>query len=353
MSAFVRNVWYVAAWAEEVGRGLFARRLLDTPVVMFRRQDGSAVALHDRCPHRFAHLHSGRLVGDAVECGYHGLRFDGSGACVRSPYSDRIPPNAQVTAFPLAERHAALWIWMGDPGLADPALIPDHGHLTDPRYGQVRGCDGFGADYQLCVDNLMELTHLYFLHPSSIGGGRGEDPGPLAGETYSVRQVSDDHIVTTTLTPNNPRSTVIHDGVGPEHPLIDRWNDTHWHCPSNMRFDICATPAGGPREVAPYMVQSHLITPETESSGHYFWAASRTFDLGEEADRRYAKFFGDIFRAEDRPMMEDIQKVMGGEEFWSLRPVILPRDGGAVLARRLVAKKLAREARTTGTMAAE
>lgn len=342
MSDFLLNAWYVAAWSGEVGRSLLGRRLLDTPVVLYRTEAGEVVALHDRCPHRFAYLSTGKLVGDAVECAYHGLRFDGSGACVRSPYTDRIPPNARVRRFPVVERHGTIWIWFGGEAGADEALIPDHGHLVDERYGQVRGHDMFGASYLLGVDNLMELTHLYFLHTSTIGGGR-PDGSPPAGETFTVEQRGERAIRTRTFTPAHPRLTVLGDGVEEGVERIDRWNDLDWQAPSAMRFNLCSTPAGGPQEVAPYMVQSHFITPETGKSSHYFWAASRTFDLGPEADARLTEFFGSIFRSEDRPMIEDIAAQMGDADLFDLKPVILPRDGGAILARQMIARLIEQE----------
>ncbi len=351
MTQFLRNAWYVAAWSGEVERLLLARRLLDTPVVLYRTEDGRPVALHDRCPHRFAYLSKGKLVGDAVECGYHGLRFDGAGACVRSPYTDRPPPNARVTSFPIVERHGAVWIWPGDPQRADEGLIPDHSHLVNPKYGQALGHDMFGGHYLLGVDNLMELTHLYFLHTSTIGGGR-EDGTPPDGETYTVEQIGQ-RIRSRTFTPGHRRTGVISDGVDADAELIDRWNDVWWDAPSGMRFDICSTPAGGPRDVEPYMVQSHFITPQTASSSHYFWAASRTFDLGAEADARYTQFFGNIFRTEDRPMIEDIQAQMGGEDLLDLKPVILPRDKGHLLARQIVARLVDEELRQALAPAAE
>jgi vanillate O-demethylase monooxygenase subunit len=349
---FLKNAWYVAAWSEEVSRALLARRLLDIPVVLYRTEDGAPVALHDRCPHRFAYLHTGKLVGDAVECGYHGLRFDRSGACVRSPYTDRPPPNANVESFPVVERHGAIWFWPGERAAVDEALIPEHPHLVDPQYGQAKGHDMFAGNYLLGVDNLMELTHLFFLHTSTIGAGR-EDGRPPGGETYEVEMIGETALRSRTFTPGHPRTTAISDGVDDKAELIDRWNEIRWDAPSNMRFDICSTPAGGPREAPPYMVQSHFITPETGRSSHYFWAASRTFDLGPEADARYVEFFGNIFRTEDRPMLEDIQAQMGKEDLFDLKPVILPRDKGAVLARQTVARLIQREQASSPRQAAE
>jgi len=128
---FLWNAWHVGAMSSEVDtEGLFARRLLDVPVLFYRQQSsGIPVAMLDRCPHRFAYLSKGRRVGDEVQCLYHGLRFAADGRCTRSPYQDAPPAGAQVQTFPVIERHKMLWIWMGDATLADPATIPDHSHM--------------------------------------------------------------------------------------------------------------------------------------------------------------------------------------------------------------------------------
>ena len=69
-------------------------------------------------------LSLGRLEGDTLRCGYHGLRFDARGRCVEIPGQTQIPPDAAIRAYPLVERFNWVWIWMGDPKRADPALIP-------------------------------------------------------------------------------------------------------------------------------------------------------------------------------------------------------------------------------------
>jgi phenylpropionate dioxygenase-like ring-hydroxylating dioxygenase large terminal subunit len=101
-----------------------ARTLLDLPVVMFRNAEGTASALLDRCPHRFAPLSSGTITDGALVCPYHGLGFAGTGRCVLNPHGP-ITSSMSARAFPLVETYRALWIWMGDPAQADPAMIPD------------------------------------------------------------------------------------------------------------------------------------------------------------------------------------------------------------------------------------
>jgi phenylpropionate dioxygenase-like ring-hydroxylating dioxygenase large terminal subunit len=88
MSEFLWNAWYVAALSSEVGpAALFARRLLDKPVLLYRtEQDGTPVAMLDRCLHRFSYLSKGRRRGDEIECLYPGLRFAHDGRCTRRPF---------------------------------------------------------------------------------------------------------------------------------------------------------------------------------------------------------------------------------------------------------------------------
>ncbi len=117
------NAWLVAAQSDELTDRLLSRRLLDVSVVLFRGVDGTAAALKDRCPHLEAPLSTGSIVGDVLVCAYHGMRVNRNGACVDARMNDEARAAARVRAFPLVERDGSLWIWMGDPALADPAMI--------------------------------------------------------------------------------------------------------------------------------------------------------------------------------------------------------------------------------------
>src|SRR5207302_146543 len=110
---WMRNCWQVIAFSSEIKHVPLARTVLDEQVVLFRTSSGEAVALADRCPHRFAPLSIGRVVGDTIQCGYHGLCFDRDGVCVRVPGQDSVPARARVQKYPLVERHTFAWIWMG------------------------------------------------------------------------------------------------------------------------------------------------------------------------------------------------------------------------------------------------
>jgi len=136
---FLKNAWYVAALSPEVGREPKAVRLLGEAVVLYRTQDGAAVALEDACPHRKLPLSMGRIKGDAIECGYHGLTFDCSGACIDAATQARIPPFAKVRSYPVQDKYGLLWIWMGDPAhtVANPVFeMANHGQ---PGWGLTKG----------------------------------------------------------------------------------------------------------------------------------------------------------------------------------------------------------------------
>lgn len=168
---FIRNAWYVAAWADEVSDTPLARRILNEPVVLFRDRAGKAAALLDMCCHRGAPLSIGKVTDLGIECGYHGLTFDGSGACVRIPGQDRIPERARVRRFPLMEQDGFLWIWMGETDRADPSAIVRYPwHNDTAHWPHKHTMYHIQAAAMLVVDNLMDLTHLGYVHGSTIGG---------------------------------------------------------------------------------------------------------------------------------------------------------------------------------------
>jgi phenylpropionate dioxygenase-like ring-hydroxylating dioxygenase large terminal subunit len=139
--SFLRNAWYVAAWSSEIESDkLLARRFLNEPVILFREANGAYRALADRCPHRQAPLHMGRFDGTTIQCGYHGLGFDGTGQCVHNPQG-AIPRAARVPSYPLVEHHSMLWIWMGEEELAQTTLLPDIDNTGV-------GCSGWATEFQ-------------------------------------------------------------------------------------------------------------------------------------------------------------------------------------------------------------
>lgn len=169
MTPLLRNAWCVAALADEVTRQPLARRLLDIPVMLYRQQDGTAVALDGRCAHRSFALSRGQIVGDTVVCGYHGACYAADGRCQSVPSQTQVPPGAVVRNLPLLEASVLVWIWPGDPALADPALLPHQPWMRDPAWVASSERLHLNANHVRLHENLLDLSHLSFLHANSVG----------------------------------------------------------------------------------------------------------------------------------------------------------------------------------------
>ncbi|HTR63709.1 MAG TPA: Rieske 2Fe-2S domain-containing protein, partial [Candidatus Binataceae bacterium] len=167
---FVRNCWYMAGWSRDFPRDRpTPATILDEAIVIYRTGTGTPVAMQDRCCHRFAPLSMGRIEGDAVRCMYHGFKFAPSGKCIEIPGQSKIPPQACVRTYPIVDRHSGAWVWMGDPALADEALIPNFVGIDDPAWAMKPGRMDYNANYILINDNLLDLSHIPFLHCRSLG----------------------------------------------------------------------------------------------------------------------------------------------------------------------------------------
>jgi len=339
--AYLRNVWYVAAWGKEIEEGgTLGRTILDEPIVFYRKSNGEVAAIGDRCPHRFAPLHMGKLVDDCVQCPYHGLRFDEHGKCVHNPHGDgSIPRAAQVKAYPVCERHLAVWIWMGDAALADPALIPDYSFLSAAKpTARNIGYLPTRANYELLSDNIMDLSHTDFLHPDTLGGGA------ISRTKATVTELGDGRIRILWEAKNEvaPPAFAAHlpDPAAP----ADLWTDVIWSAPAQMHLSTGVVPAGQASAQSLGSSNLHMMTPETETSTHYFFANTRDF-LTDDGDfnAMLDRVLIGAFSGEDKPMVEGQQRLMGSEEFWSLKPVLLSGDAGAVRVRRALQEMIKAE----------
>lgn len=274
---FLKNAWYVAANDHEIGRQPLGRIFLNEPVVMYRKEDGTLVALEDRCMHRHLPLSMGKLVGDRLQCHYHGLQYDSTGKCVRIPGQDMVPPTAKVRSYPVVERYHWVWIWMGDPALADPAKIVDYHWLDDDNWGARSSYLHVKSNWQLIVDNLLDLTHLAFVHETTIGNSALVD-----NASVKVTRGPQEVLVTRWII-NSPAPPTFVKAGGFTEP-VDRWQIIDWRPPAFLRLDVGATPTGtgapdGKRVGGIEMRNLNAITPETESTSHYFWGQAHSWDV--------------------------------------------------------------------------
>jgi len=335
---FLRNSWYVAGWGETLTRGPTRIKVLGEGVALYRMESGEAVALGDRCPHRSASLGDGKVIDDALQCPYHGLRFDASGACVHNPHGNgAIPPRAHVKKYPLVERHHALWIWMGESQKADPNLIPDFSIFDGATFVSSRGYLRVQANYELINDNLLDLSHAAFIHPFLTNEGyasRSRTDVKQEGSTVWSYLWNDNEALT-------PLFRLVWDGEG---DVCDMRAHMRWNAPSALLLDVGVTYVGSAPEAGPALPSAHLLTPETESSTHYFWMVGRNRrrDDAELGNMIHAGIER-AFTTEDEPMIARISENMDGAEFWSLRPAILPGDSAALKARRVLSDLIAGE----------
>lgn len=328
---FLENIWYMAAWSHEVGEGLLRRRLLGEPVLLLRKEDGSPAAMIDRCPHRYAPLSAGVREGDTVVCPYHGLTFDTSGTCVRNPFSDQIPKTAKVHVFPVSERDGIVWFWPGNPEQADPASIPDFSMIVKDGDMPITGLMPMNANYEYGTDNLMDLSHIEFVHKGTFAG-RGVI---FAGE-HEVK-VEAGRLHSNWWMPKIPAPAHTFGIYDPEM-ITDHWLDMRWDPPASMYLQVGACPEGGNRSEGVIAHQAHILTPETVEKTHYFWATTRQGPPSEQGDAMIAGLMGQAFGEEDKPIIEAAYANLDGADFWDRKPVSLGIDTGGTRARRMIQK---------------
>jgi vanillate O-demethylase monooxygenase subunit len=334
MTSYLRNAWYAAAWSQEVGRQLLRRVIMDEAIVFFRKEDGTAVALSNRCAHRFGPLHLGKLEADTVSCPYHGLRYDASGRCVFNPNGNQlVPSGARLRTFSLVERYGILWIWPGDPARANADHIPELSYLEDStRYARVQGFMEVRANYRYIIDNLVDGAHVATVHHDT-----------LASEAFTRAKaevhVQGDTIWSKLLCPPAKPGPIwemmwkVSRGADPGP--MDHWANSGWSPGAVIRQETGITPVGQPRSQGLATLNCHLLTPETEQTTHYFWAICRDFLLDDTQLSKNMKIGAEYaFVEQDERMLSAIQETVGNRDFWELKPCLLPDDVGAVRIRR-------------------
>lgn len=334
---FLRNAWYAAGWDEALGSAPLALKVLGEPVVIYRDSSGAPTALADTCPHRFAPLSLGRVDGDTIRCPYHGLEYDKTGACIRNPHgAGAITSALKVRRYPTVVQDGLIWIWMGEEGLATAVRPPKYDFLTGPGVKVIRGYLSVSANYQLVMDNLLDLSHAEFLHPFIA------PPGTASSIKY--RSAEEGERVSAFHSMPGQSNTPLFRLVLPEVDQINGRAHMHWEAPANMYLDTGVIPLDGGPEDGAAMPQVHLLTPETETSTHYFWAVSRDRAIDDlQLDEMLRAGISNAFENEDEPMIRAVQERMQGRALLDMNPALLPMDAAAIRARRILEKKIASE----------
>lgn len=273
VATFLKNYWYVAALTSEVGDTPLARTIAGEKIVLYRDTKGEIVALEDRCAHRQAPLSLGEVLGDNIQCGYHGLTFDRGGECVRVPSQKMIPPGTCVRPFPAAEKQGFVHLWMGDRKPTKDETPFDYPFAAteglNARYAALTG----KFDYRLLIDNLMDLTHLGFTHKNTIGTGGVADSGKAKTERKGDR-------VFVTREMENIAPAPTHVEVTGYSGNVDRWQIIEYIPPCYISLQIGNAKHGtggfnaDPKDKLINRRTLHIATPETKNTTHYFWVST-------------------------------------------------------------------------------
>lgn len=337
---FIRNCWYVGAWDWEVRReALFRRTLLNENIVFYRDRRGAPHALVDRCSHRHAPLSEGRLVGDEVECPYHGIRFDGTGACTHVPSQKTPPPDASVRSYPVVERHHFIWIWMGDPARADPDLIEDFHWLEDPGWRFRGDILHFENPYILNVENLLDLAHLTFVHKSSLGTEK-------VASTRLKTEREGNRVRVSRLIEDSPAPPLFQK-AGQFAGNVDRWQIVEFAPPAFLKLTIGAADAGtggydSTRGKRIGLRNLNAITPETDRTTHYFRSICHDFLLDDTSISDMLFHGGREAMAEDQFILKATRDNM--ETFDDGTPYVdFNQDAGGIAAKNIIEALIAAE----------
>ncbi len=338
-TAFVRSSWYVAASLDEVSGKLLARTILNEPIVIFRTLNGDIGALEDRCCHRGAPLSLGEAVGDGIRCGYHGMEFGTSGICSFVPGQPNIPSRARVRSYPVAVKGDYVWIWMGDPATADPCSIIDYPVDDKVNWPRIHDMLHLKASYVMVLENLMDLSHLSYLHKNSIGSS-SEDS---ANANMDVSRTPDGmRFLRIMRDADAPATWQKRYKIGAK---VDRWSDFEYVAPCFIKQYSGGVRAGeydqGVRDGGHQVRTLHAITPETETSCFYFFNKADGYAKYEPADlvRTWASTT-DVFK-EDAFMLEQQQLRLKGYDTSKL--VNIKSDVARVQMIRALQERIRRE----------
>lgn len=338
MTTWQTNAWYVAGWDAEIDSAPLARTICGVPMVFYRKLDRSVVALRDACPHRLLPLSLGLREGDSLRCKYHGLKLGPDGKAEVMPIrTDPVNRAVCVETFVTHERHRFVWVWVGDRALADPALIPDLWPCSSPGWTVAGGHYHVACDYRLMIDNLMDLTHETYVHAGSIG-----QPEILEAPIETV--VENGVVQVRRWMPGIDSPPPFWRGALKQDGPVDRWQVCHFTLPASVMIDVGVAPVGSGATIDNHDqgVRGMVIdfmTPESETSHHYFWGMARNFDVDDAGfTERFRRQQAGVF-AQDKELLEAQQQAILANPDLKLSAYRI--DEGGVRARQMIARAIA------------
>jgi len=312
------------------------RTIAEKPLLLARTEDGSVAALLDRCPHRFAPLSRGRIAGDSLICGYHGIQFDLQGRCIGNPHGPIVSALA-VPSFPVVVKHNGVWVWLGDAAKADPNQIADLSLMGNfPPVAQNFGYEPIATDYMLCTDNILDLSHADYLHADSLGGG-------ATTRAKRTLRESGEALVVSWLARNDVAPPALAALMTEHNRPIDLHLEVRWTPPGVMLLNFGLVLSESPDAGGPDTWGIHIMTPRDARNTHYFFWTARNRAWDAESNQIAREVTFRAFIQEDKPMLEAQQASIGAADFDELRPALLRIDEAATRVRRRMKQLIARE----------
>lgn len=330
----IKNCWYILDWSAEVKNEFKNRMVLSQDVVYFRTKGGEVAVLQNRCAHRGFPLYRSTLLdNDTIQCGYHGLTYNVDGRCIKVPSSaNQNPSSISIHRYPVAERSPMIWIWPGDPGKADPALIPDVEWVTGKEWGYGTGYYHLDGNYLAIHENLMDITHFFFLHGAAVGTSSHTESAIEV--TVKGNTVDNYRITRGDPVPEFHRKAT---GLPADAPIIRHGHSTFVSPGFHDALGKFEDPAGtnnGRTDYHPHIL--HFMTPETQYTTHYWWIFARDFQPNsKKLDNYYSDTTEAIF-LEDKDAIEWMEQQWAKEDRPEFIECHVPSDEGAVRMRRII-----------------
>jgi phenylpropionate dioxygenase-like ring-hydroxylating dioxygenase large terminal subunit len=325
---FLKDCWYAAALADELSTTPLARTICGEPIALFRTASGRASALEDRCPHRFAPLSIAIVSGEQVTCRYHGIQFDCTGRCLDIPQQEHIPETMRVRSYPLVERWGVAWIWMGDSSVMNPETVPNYYWLSAPEWRNIFRRYHVAANFEVCADNILDLSHTPFVHTRTIGT-------PEMAKIPVKTWVDGDRVYSRRVMQQVTPGPFVY-RWGNFGDRIDRVTTTEWLPPGNISVELSYEDASNRITLR----LTNPLTPETERTTHCFFMWSR--DFGSTVDEAFTTESFQVM-AEDIAIIEHQQAVI--DRGLPVPTIAITADATLIQARRVVERLRSEQSR--------
>ena len=325
----IHNAWYAVATSDEVSRTPFGRDLMETSLVMYRDEQGAPVVLQNRCCHRSFPLAHGKVEGDSIRCGYHGLLYDREGRCIEIPMQDKVPPNLRLRNYPVIEKHPFLWVWFGPSETADESPLPHPDWLGSPDRDMYVGYLPIGASYVHMHENLLDLSHLSFLHETTFGTPEyATAPVELIvdGTGIEVWRRIECELPDIYAVPLHWQGTKVLRSSGSR--FVSPGLQVNTGILNNLEIPEAA------QDPIPTFKAAQVITPVNRSKLHYWFAGCRNFARHNNAVNEFMHKAQIAAFSEDQFALEQIDRLQQVDRSGGIEEMHIPTDSAGIAMRR-------------------